>query len=229
MMFINKRMLLDGMSVYRFLINIGVFILFVAVMTVIVHKHVAKRSYSLRLKKSVFILNEAMRYVTTQPFEEDDGNDIYYWYLSEAIKRNLKSFECGEKNKHKNKACPTKEYYTMNGKAKISDLVYKNGIDIVVDDKLFRVNKPIMKDDPLIVLIDINGGNDKPNKLGYDVFVFQLIDKNFVALGEPGTLYPVTNYKFYCNPESISKDELLGVNCAYYAAKDDKYFLNLKF
>ncbi len=224
-----KKRLLEGMTVYRFLINIGVFILFVAVMTVIVHKHVAKRSYSLRLKKSVFILNEAMRYVTTQPFEKDDGNDIYYWYLSEAIKRNLKSHECGKSSRSRNKACPAKEYYTMNGKAGMSELIYKKGSDIVVDDKLFMINKPIMKDDPLIVVVDINGGNDKPNKMGYDVFVFQLINKNFVALGEPDTLYPITSHKFYCNPESISKDELLGVNCAYYAVKDSKYFLNLKF
>lgn len=224
-----KRRLLEGMTIYRFLINIGIFILFVAVMTVIVHKHVAKRSYSLRLKKSVFILNEAMRYVTTQPFEKDDGNDIYYWYLADAIKRNLKSFECGKSNRSKNKACPAKDYQTMNGKASMSELVYKNGIDIVVDDKLFRVGKPTMKDDPLIVVMDINGGHNKPNKMGYDVFVFQLINKNFVPLGEPGTMYPVTNYKYYCNPESISRDELLGVNCAYYATKDSKYFLNLKF
>ena len=136
-----KRRLLEGMTIYRFLINIGIFILFVAVMTVIVHKHVAKRSYSLRLKKSVFILNEAMRYVTTQPFEKDDGNDIYYWYLADAIKRNLKSFECGKSNRSKNKACPAKDYQTMNGKASMSELVYKNGIDIVVDDKL-RTSMP---------------------------------------------------------------------------------------
>lgn len=229
MIFREKR-LLEGMSIYRFLINIGIFILFVAVMTVIVHKHVSKRSYSLRLQKSIFILNEAMRYVTTQPFEENDGNDIYYWYLSDAIKRNLKSFECGSANRHRNKACPAKEYYTMNGKATISELVYyKKGIDIVVDDKLFRVNAPTMKDDPLIVIMDINGGNAKPNRMGFDVFVFQMLDKEFVAMGAPGTLYPVTSYKFYCNPESISKDELLGVNCAYYALKNNKYFLDLKF
>lgn len=228
-MIFRENRFLEGMSIYRFLINIGVFILFVAVMTVIVYKHVSKRSFSLKLKKSVFILNEAMRYVTTQPFEEDDGNDIYYWYLSDALKRNLKSFECGKSNRHKNKACPEKEYYTMNGKATMSELIYKKGIDIVVDDKLFRVNTPVMKDDPLIVIMDINGGNTKPNRMGYDVFVFEMVNKEFVAMGMTGTLYPVTNYKFYCNPESISKDELLGVNCAYYALKDSKYFLNLKF
>ena len=67
-----------------------------------------------------------------------------------------------------------------------------------------------------------------PNKLGYDVFVFQVLNKKLRVMGAKDTLYPIETYSFYCKHGSISKDELLGVNCTCRAMTDKSYFKNLK-
>ena len=47
-------------------------------------------------------------------------------------------------------------------------------------------------------------------------------------MGAKDTLYPIETYSFYCKHGSISKDELLGVNCTCRAMTDKSYFKNLK-
>ena len=189
----------EGLSLYRFMICMGLFMLFVAYVTLLIQRGVTNKRYEIGLKQSLFILSEAMVYVSAQPLGETDGNDIYYWYLIDALNKNF-----------------------------ISALLFKAGEDIVIGGKLFRINIPVARDEPLLVTVDTNGGGMKPNRLGYDVFVFQVIDKKLRAMGAKETLYPVENYGFYCNHGSTSKDELLGVNCTYQALIDYKYFSKLK-
>lgn len=215
----------EGLSLYRFMICMGLFMLFVAFVTLLIQRGVTNKRYEIGLKQSLFILSEAMVYVSAQPLGETDGNDIYYWYLIDALNKNFISANC---NHTQSQACPTQEYFTLNENANISDLLFKAGEDIVIGGKLFRINIPVARDEPLLVTVDTNGGGMKPNRLGYDVFVFQVIDKKLRAMGAKETLYPVENYGFYCNHGSTSKDELLGVNCTYQALIDYKYFSKLK-
>ena len=79
----------------------------------------------------------------------------------------------------------------------------------------------------VLVTIDANGGNIKPNRLGHDVFVFQIKNNKIRAMGRKDSLYPIKRYYFYCDGGSKSKDQLLGVNCAYNALFDQKYFSKL--
>lgn len=71
------------------------------------------------------------------------------------------------------------------------------------------------------IAVDINGSN-KPNLVGYDLFLFQAIDEEFVPYGAPQTWY--NNSKYPCN-YNFSWNGSIG--CAYRAVNDPDYFKNL--
>lgn len=74
------------------------------------------------------------------------------------------------------------------------------------------------------VSVDINGYNSPPNRAGYDLFFFQLMDDaEFIPLGAEGTEY--TDSTKYCNQNKY--DPLNGLTCANEAAKNPDYFKNL--
>lgn len=72
----------------------------------------------------------------------------------------------------------------------------------------------------IYVSVDINGHNNKPNILGYDLFTFQFLDGELRTMGDKGTDY--TDMNIYCNPKS--SDVLNGIACAQKAKEDTDYF-----
>lgn len=81
------------------------------------------------------------------------------------------------------------------------------------------------------LIVDVNGRDYTPNKIGYDVFVFQVTKEGVLPLGAPGT-----DKKFSENPENYCCDARLnpgctvasakynGYTCAYFASTDEDYF-----
>ena len=58
-----KQKYYPAISLYRFIICIGFFVLFVAMMTLLVHKGIMRKRYEVGLKKSVYTLSEALLFV----------------------------------------------------------------------------------------------------------------------------------------------------------------------
>ena len=72
----------------------------------------------------------------------------------------------------------------------------------------------------VFVTVDINGYSEKPNRWGYDLFTFQLIDEELKAMGDKGTKY--TDFDTYCNP--LKGGGYNGIACASKAKTDTDYF-----
>lgn len=72
----------------------------------------------------------------------------------------------------------------------------------------------------ILVAIDINGWRAKPNKYGYDFFVFEL-EKNgkITPMGSDDSLYPASKY---CSKNSTNASN--GYGCTYSVFSDPKYF-----
>ena len=76
---------------------------------------------------------------------------------------------------------------------------------------------------PIFISVDINGKRKKPNKLGHDLFTFQLMNNGkLVPMGADGTIYPEDAY---CS--STSSHNLNGIGCTYKALTEKDYFKNL--
>lgn len=106
--------------------------------------------------------------------------------------------------------------------------VLNNGMLVVVEN-------PANHPNGLLVTVDINGRNKRPNKWGYDLFTFEVIDGDILPVGAPGTGQDTTaktlwgkdaaSVKSYCSDDSTDSNN--GITCAYFAATDDDYFYNI--
>lgn len=72
----------------------------------------------------------------------------------------------------------------------------------------------------IMVSVDLNGFNNPPNRWGYDLFSFQLLDGEIKAMGEPKTKY--TSLETYCNLKSTNIRN--GIACASLAKNNSDYF-----
>lgn len=70
------------------------------------------------------------------------------------------------------------------------------------------------------VTVDLNGFGNPPDRMGYDVFMFQLIDENLKTMGDTGTDY--NNMDIYCNLKSNNIQN--GIACAQKAKENPDYF-----
>lgn len=216
---------LTAVSVYRFTICIALFILFVSFATLLVHRGIRNKRYEVGLKTSLYILSEALVFVNFLPAIQNVGNEGYYSYLIDTLNTKFDSTNCRYSSKP---VCASVDYKTLNGKAVMSDLIFDKGERISIGNALFLLNKPKFPTSPVIIIVDTNGAGSEPNKLGYDVFVFQIIKTKLRAMGNKESLYPLEKYFYYCPEHSTSKDRLLGVNCTYEALTSPKYFSKLK-
>lgn len=115
-----------------------------------------------------------------------------------------------------------KPYKTYDGKTNASMILFDDGQIALQDGTLllFENYAPRMR---VFVSVDLNGYNNKPNRWGYDLFTFQLVDNQLKAMGDTGTTY--TDLSTYCNVNS--QDEYNGIVCAKKALSDSEYFKNI--
>ena len=83
-----------------------------------------------------------------------------------------------------------------------------------------------------MIAIDVNGFNKKPNRAGFDLFVFELTDEGkILPVGAPGTSYvinslPDSHVSNLCS-RKFNNNGGNGMTCAYKALTESGYFKNL--
>lgn len=115
-----------------------------------------------------------------------------------------------------------KPYKTYNGKTNASMILFDDG-QIALQDGTLLLFENYAATMTALVSVDLNGYNNKPNRWGYDLFTFQLVDNQLKAMGDTGTTY--TDLSTYCNVNS--QDEYNGIACAKKALSDSEYFKNI--
>ncbi len=121
----------------------------------------------------------------------------------------------------------TPEYTNFQGE-KIKSIEDFNDDVIVLSDGMMLLfeNGASWSHNRLYVSVDVNGFNKRPNRLGFDLFSFQIDDKGrLLPMGAKGTVYYDENDK-YCSKSS--NEDLNGIGCTYKAMSDSSYFKNLK-
>ncbi len=112
-------------------------------------------------------------------------------------------------------------YKTYNGK-KMKNYYLDDG-QIILYDSMF-----IMLEDSntglLMISVDVNGYNKKPNRWGQDLFTFQFLNNGkLMPAGAPSSSFSQANS--YCSLTSENQNN--GIGCAYYALTEKDYFKNL--
>lgn len=113
-------------------------------------------------------------------------------------------------------------YKTFNNK-QLFHPYFDDGQFVLNDGSLILIENA--GDVNLFISVDVNGFNKKPNRLGHDLFMFQINEKGtLLPMGVNGTAY-YNERNAYC---SISLSSYLsGIGCTYNALTDKDYFKNL--
>ena len=149
-------------------------------------------------------------------------NHIRYGLKQHIIKYFKISKDCS-KNTCTHKKSST-NYKNFNGTSDITLENLDDGQFVLIDGMLVLIEDAAAGN--LYISVDVNGYRKNPNRLGQDLFMFQIDSK--------GTLKPIgaegTNYysaaEAYCSPTSINS--MNGAGCTYKALNDNNFFKNLK-
>ena len=101
--------------------------------------------------------------------------------------------------------------------------VFDDGQFILNDGSLILLENPGASN--VYISVDVNGYLKNPNRLGQDLFMFQIDDKGkLLPMGAEGTRY-YSKTDEYCSPTSTNN--MNGAGCTIKEVKEKDYFSNL--
>lgn len=116
-----------------------------------------------------------------------------------------------------------KNYRTFNKKQIVQTTYFDDGQFMLPDGSMYLIENPNSVGARILITIDINGINKKPNLWGHDLFTFQIIENGkLLPMGADGTDYDSNSY---CSATSTNR--LNGIGCTYKALTDKEYWDNL--
>ena len=118
-----------------------------------------------------------------------------------------------------------KIYKTFNGKTEMNLRMFDDGQFVLNDGSLILIENYFSKPGTVYISVDVNGHLKNPNRLGHDLFMFQLDSKgNLIPMGAKGTDYYDEN-DAYCS--SMSTNNMNGAACTIKAINEKDYFTKL--
>lgn len=223
-----KNRYLSAVSNKRFVFGILFFIIFILTTTGSLGGWAKNYRLNQGYANTIKIFNEIMQITDYERDKTFTSGNLIQVYIVESLYSRYKGLDC-RRNKAVSKCIEVVPYKTYNGNSTISEDIYSGGMSIAIDKVLLKFSSPRTPTDPVYIMADFNGPAEPPNRLGYDVFVFEIVDGKLMHEGDPITSWPVASNGFYCSPTSTSKSDLQGVNCAYKLKTDKKYFHKLKY
>ncbi len=189
-----------------------------------------------QLKKAYSEINQALKLYQAENGIPLTSNNIGIKELKENIMPYFKvAIDCGfgineedacVKNYDNGEGTSSDDYKTLTGN-EIDLYKFDDGQFVLNDGTLILIENGAPPTDlrPIYISCDVNGLANKPNRLGKDLFMFQINDKGILLpMGAEGTDYYDEN-DAWCS--STSTENLNGAGCTYKALYDKDYFKNL--
>lgn len=182
-----------------------------------------------RLKRSYSVIAQALDQYQAETGERITS-DIEWHQFKPLLMQYLKVVkDCGFGTENLEKICFSRNsgtgkdnlYKTLDNKG-LYHPAFDDGQFVLNDGSLILIENAESR---LYVSVDVNGYNKKPNRLGQDLFMFQ-VDKTgkLLPMGVKDTKY-YSETDEYCSVSSSSS--MNGAGCTYRALTDKDYFKNL--
>lgn len=219
--FMKKRF---AFTLAEVLITLGI-IGVVAALTIpgLITKNKAKRLKSQYMKA----YSEIAQAIKMMKYDEISLDTITYSGNKQAFKNVFREYfkvlDWCEKSK---KLCydansNQKLYKSLDGGSYAPATIFDDGQIVLMDGANVLIENPYGTNNAKIwIHVDVNGKNGNPNRLGYDVFTFVILNEELVPMGAIGTQF--TDMKHYCNPKG--NGQYNGIACAYQAMNENDYF-----
>ena len=111
-------------------------------------------------------------------------------------------------------------YKTIDGNSGMDSKIIDDGQIVLSDGSLLLFENPSTTPYRVWVSVDLNGADNPPNILGYDLFTFEFLDGELRTMGDLQTKY--NNIDKYCNLKGAGW--LNGIACAKLAKENPDYF-----
>ncbi len=199
-----------------------------------------KKELQTGLKKAYSTLSQAL-----MMYENDNGWPVTSSLANSQLKPILMKYintakDCGQgAGAGAEKACmPNKDYVsdkdnykdmykTFNGKSNIGYAAFDDGQFVMNDNMFVMIENAYIPGNGntspnLWVSVDVNGYNKRPNRLGQDLFMFEIDDKGaLLPMGAQGT-------KFYSETDAscslTSTGNMNGSGCTAKALTDENFW-----
>lgn len=224
----EKRLLrkfADGFTLAEILITLGIIGVIAAMTIPTLISNINDTRFRSQFFKSYSLLQQAMKRMEaddigletlmTMNTSEDRFYNTLRKYFTNAI-------DCGYiRRKDKSNGCfdytGTNQYLALDGSTKVNNTYFDDGQILMPDGSLFLFENPyndhnILATAMVFIFVDLNGASKPPNKLGYDLFCFQITDDGLKPMGDQGTNYADTNGKKYCNKNYSGSSS--GMSCS---------------
>ena len=211
------------------LITLGI-IGVVAALTIpsLMNAHKAAR-YRSQFLKSYSTLQQAFRLmqeddVSTDPATYPHGT--YYQTFRNYLKGTLDCERIGREVKNppcwtRNAPIENKTYKSLDKKSNVNTGLLDDGQLVLPDGtNVYVENVAGTGEYIVLVSVDINGYMSPPNRWGYDLFTFQMIEGELKVMGDINTKYTIQ--QTYCNHAATGF--LNGIACAINAKNNPDYF-----
>ena len=233
---------LKAFTLAEVLITLGI-IGIVAAMTLpaLINK-IKYREFETALRKNYTVLQQALQLAQLDTGEAVTPNNYQSGYGRRAPIKELllkyikKAKDCGTGTEKgaclENEAISGNEninntYKTFNNKNVVDKYMMDDGQFITTDGTLFLIENSMTSEEntilPIYITVDVNGLKKKPNRWGYDLFTFQLMnDGKLLPVGAEGTKYTPEQCCSQTNTGGRN-----GISCAYRALTDKNYWNEL--
>ena len=189
------------------------------------------------LKKAYSVIGQALNMYQAENGERITYENTTAWQVKPLLMNYLKTVRDCKFGTEQDDACiphsisdqnkSSTVYKTYNGTSVI-DLVYFDDGQFVLNDGMLVLIENNTRDGKnlrMYISVDVNGFNKKPNRLGQDLFMFQIDKKGaLLPMGAEGTDY-YSETDEYCS--STSSNNLNGIGCTYKALTEKDYFNKL--
>lgn len=236
--FAKKRQV--AFTIAEVLITLGIIGIVAAMTLSTVINNSRNKQLEVGLKRSYSVIAQAFEMYQAENGERITPQNTGLHELKPILMKYLKIVEdCGFGTSDTNDACipnidsgnfqgdkgSARAYKTFNGDAKIKISFFDDGQFVTNDGALILIENNTPNFNQMFISVDVNGYNKNPNRLGQDLFMFQ-IDKTgkLLPMGVKGSKY-YSETEEYCSVSSSSN--LNGAGCTYNALTDKDYFKNL--
>lgn len=184
--------------------------------------------YKVGLQKAYSVLSQAIQKLNADQGYIVNRENYGKQTLAPALKKYLNvGKDCNNRDCQKNGTDEdvgnllSAVYKTYNGNRGYN-ANFDEGQVILTDGMFIMIDND--GNNPICISVDVNGYKKKPNRFGFDVFMFQFDEKTgkMLPMGMKGTRYP---YQNYCSTTSSYSQN--GLGCTEKALTDENYFKNL--
>lgn len=229
----------DSFTLAEVLITLGIIGIVAAMTLPAVINNSRNKQLEAGLKRSYSLIGQALDMHQAQSGERATPENLKIYEMKPILMKYLQVIEdCGFGASDSNSACipnttgsgflgdasKARKYKTYNGQRDININLFDDG-QFVLNDGILVLIENSGTSVRLYISVDVNGYNKNPNRLGHDLFMFQINDKGtLLPMGAPNTNYYSKTDK-YCSQSSTNS--LNGAGCTYKALNDKDYFKNL--